>query len=95
MSERATERLYRVQRWHGAGTGCHGVDTYYEVGDNRTGHSGISPETLLDQELPEGTVVRVTVEIVSEGAGWGGPAPRSWHHYKGYEHADDCVSGGS
>lgn len=60
---------YVVRRSHGwGGAGCQGSPWFYrtDVDDGGVGHSA---EALnqLGRDLPEGSVVRVTVEVVSEG----------------------------
>lgn len=64
---------YTVTRWHGGGTGHFGIPCFKADSDGKSGTpmGGLNPEHLFNEHLPEGTRLKVTVEIVEKGDGFG------------------------
>lgn len=64
---------YTVTRWHGGGTGHFGIPCFKADHDTSAGTPmyGLNPENLFNERLPEGTRLKVTVEIVEPGDGFG------------------------
>lgn len=59
-------RTGTIKRRHGyAGGSCHGQSAIYEDGTPGIGHSW-PVEEFLGRDLPHGSVVRVTVEVIKE-----------------------------
>jgi hypothetical protein len=74
---------YTVTRWHGGGTGHHGIVCYKADHDLNGTMSGLNLENLFNERFPEGTRLKVTVEIVEKGEGFGDPYFHRKNDYKG------------
>lgn len=76
---------YTVTRWHGGGTGHYGIPCFKADTDDSAGTpmGGLNPEILFGDRLTEGTRIRVTVEILEEGDGFGNAYYHRKNDYKG------------
>lgn len=66
-----------IHRWHGyAGCGCKGQSAIYVEGQPHIGHHW-PVEELLGRQLPQGSRVKITVEVLEETDTPFAPSP--WH----------------
>lgn len=82
---------YTVSRWHGGGTNHYGIPCFKADHDDSVGTPmyGLNPEHLFNENLPEGTRIKVTVEIVEAGDGFGNAFYHRKHQLKGGKNTCD------
>jgi hypothetical protein len=61
----AAELTAVVRRWAGGASAGHNGIAYYASNDAPTG-GAIDPQVILGRRLNDGTVIRVTVEVIAE-----------------------------
>jgi hypothetical protein len=69
---------------------CEGTATLHDDEQPSLGHFCTSPMDVLGRDLPEGSRIRVTVEVLSETE-WPDTCQIPWHNGPFYKHKSDYI----